>query len=52
VTRGYKVSLLTALYFAQGLPIVSAIPCVLPVRAVIRGHGPARLQCIWRRAAA
>ena len=37
--------------FMTGM-IVSAIGCVLLVRAVDSGHGPARLRIVWRRAAA
>jgi hypothetical protein len=52
VTRGYKVSLLTALYVAQDLPYGFSTQTLLVVRAVDRERGLARLQGIWRKAVA
>jgi hypothetical protein len=51
VTRGYKVSLLTALYVAQDLLYGFSTQTLL-VRAVDRERGLARLQGIWRKAVA
>ena len=54
MTRGYKVSLLTALYFAQGLPFgfsaIRRVPLVL--RSIGALGSRDRLQSVWRRAAA
>ena len=53
MTRGYKVSLLTALYFAQGMPFgffTQTLPILL--RDVGLSPKAIRLQSVWRRAAA